>query len=31
LRTRHVKGQRYRVRWTSQDGRRHTGPPIRAW
>jgi hypothetical protein len=29
--TPHRAGQRYRVRWTSADGRRHTGPPIRAW
>jgi hypothetical protein len=31
LRTRHRKGQAYRVRWTSEAGRRHTGPPIRAY
>jgi hypothetical protein len=31
LRTRHRKGQTYRVRWTSAAGRRHTGPPIRAY
>jgi Cellulase (glycosyl hydrolase family 5) len=29
--TRHRKGQSYRVRWTGTDGRRHTGPPIRAY
>ena len=29
LRTRHVDGQRYRVRWTAPDGTVHTGPPIR--
>jgi hypothetical protein len=29
--TRHRDGQRYRVRWTSADGRVHTGPPIQAW
>jgi hypothetical protein len=28
---RHRAGQRYRVRWTGADGRRHTGPPIRAY
>ena len=29
LRARHVRGQRYRVRWTAPDGRTFTGPPIR--
>ena len=27
----HREGQHYRVRWTGADGRRHTGPPIRAY
>jgi hypothetical protein len=31
LTTRHRDGQRYRVRWTSSDGRLHVGPPIRAY
>ena len=31
LSTRHRKGQRFRVRWTGADHRRHTGPPIRAY
>ena len=31
LRARHRRGQRFRVRWTGADGRRHTGPPIRAY
>jgi hypothetical protein len=31
LSARHRKGQHYRVRWTSDAGRRHTGPPIRAY
>ena len=30
-RTRHVDGQRYRVSWTSPEGTRFTGPPIRAY
>jgi len=29
LRTRHIRGQRYRVRWAAPDGATHTGPPIR--
>ena len=29
LRTRHVRGQRYRLQWTSPEGRTYTGPPIR--
>src|SRR5918992_3895920 len=31
LRTRHRRGQAFRVRWTGADGRRHTGPPIRSY
>ena len=31
LRARHINKQQYRVRWTGQDGRAHTGPPIRAY
>jgi hypothetical protein len=31
LSTRHRKGQKYRVRWTGEDGQRHTGPPIQAY
>jgi hypothetical protein len=31
LSTRHRKSQRFRVRWTGSDGRRHTGPPIRSY
>jgi hypothetical protein len=31
FRTRHRDRQQYRVRWTSADGRRHTGPPIRSY
>ena len=30
-RTKHVDGQRYRVSWTSPEGTRFTGPPIRAY
>lgn len=29
MRADHVRGQRYRVRWTSPEGTTHTGPPIR--
>jgi hypothetical protein len=29
LSSRHVRGQRYRARWTAPDGTVHTGPPIR--
>ena len=29
LRTRHIRGQRYRLRWVSPDGTTYTGPPIR--
>jgi hypothetical protein len=29
LRSRHIRGQRYRVRWVSPDGTTYTGPPIR--
>jgi hypothetical protein len=31
LRATHRKGQEFRVRWTGTDGKRHTGPPIRAY
>jgi hypothetical protein len=31
VRTAHRDGQEYRVRWTADDGRRFTGPPIRAY
>jgi hypothetical protein len=31
LKTRHRNGQRYRVRWTSPDGRTYTGPPVRGY
>ena len=31
LRTTHRDGQRYRAVWTAVDGRRLTGPPIRAY
>jgi Cellulase (glycosyl hydrolase family 5) len=27
----HRKNQRYRVRWTTDDGRKHVGPPIRSY
>ena len=29
LRHAHVRGQRYRLRWTSPEGATYTGPPIR--
>jgi len=31
LTSRHRNGQQYRVQWTSTDGHRHTGPPIKAF
>jgi hypothetical protein len=31
LTARHRNGQQFRVQWTSTDGHRHTGPPIRAF
>jgi hypothetical protein len=31
LRADHRKGQRFRVRWTSPEGKRFTGPPIKAF
>jgi hypothetical protein len=31
LSTRHRKDQRFRVRWTGSDHRRHTGPPIKSY
>jgi hypothetical protein len=31
LSARHRKKQRFRVRWTGEDGRRHTGPPIASY
>jgi hypothetical protein len=31
LRAKHRKDQQYRVRWRARSGRRHTGPPIRAY
>jgi hypothetical protein len=31
LKTKHVSGQLYRVRWTAPDGSTYTGPPIRAY
>jgi hypothetical protein len=31
LRAAHREGQAFRVRWTSADGKRYTGPPIKAY
>lgn len=31
LSTRHRDGQRYRVKWTSPDGKTYSGPPVRAY
>ncbi len=31
LTARHRNGQQFRVQWTSTDGHRHTGPPIKSY